>query len=217
MKEKILLLLALAGAYFTVNEFYKLRRAKPAESILYVPTGKSVKFMALNFREIAADYLMARALTYFGSHYYEKNFPYKWLYNLFDATTTVDPLNREAFLMGARLLTVKDVNLSLKLLKKGMKYHPKDWKFPEMIGFIYFFYLKNPAKAATWYDRASKLPGHPPYVPSLASKFYTEVGKYKEAIRVLYNFYITTKDKRLKAIFKRDIEKLQKKLQKLQR
>ncbi|MCD6455039.1 MAG: hypothetical protein J7L62_07040 [Candidatus Aminicenantes bacterium] len=215
--KKLILIPAILGIFFSVDEFYRIRREKPPESILYVPKGKYVKVMVMNFREIVADYLLARALVYFGAHFYEKAFPYKWLYNLFDAATTVDPFNREAFMMGARLLTVRDVHLSIKLLKKGMKYHSNYWKFPEMVGFIYFFYLKDPAKAAIWYDKASRLPGHPPYVPSLASKFYTEAGKYRAAIRVLYNFYITTKDKRLKAIFKKDIERLQKRLMEVER
>ncbi len=217
MKRTALILLSIIGISFSVNTYSKIRREKPPESVLYVPKGKYVKILSLNFGEIAADYLLSRALTYFGSHYYQKKFPYKWLYNLFDSATTVDPMNKEAFMMGARLLTVRNAKLSIELLKKGMKFHPDYWKFPEMIGFIYFFFLKDAEKAAHWYEKASVLPGHPPYVPSLASKFYTQVGKYREAIRVLYNFYSTTKDKKLRKIFKMDIENLQKKIKRIRK
>lgn len=217
MKKIALFLLAVVGIYISVNNYETFRREVPPERIFYVPRGEVLKVLSSNFENFIADLLLARAIIYFGSHYYQRNFEYRWLYELFDVATTVDPYNKEAFMMGARLLIRKDVHLSNKFLLKAIKFHPKFWKFPEMLGFNYFFYLDDPLTAAKWYERASKLPGHPPYVPSLASKFYTEAGKYREALKVLLNFYLTTKDRRLKKIFKKDIEEMQKKIKELEK
>ncbi|MCP5106374.1 MAG: hypothetical protein GY950_23515 [bacterium] len=110
--------------------------------------------------------------------------------------------------------TLSSVNIedSIEILKLGMKYHPDYWKFPEMIGFNYFYHLKDPHRAARYYEQAARLPGHPPYVPSLSGKFYQESGRYEDALRVLYNFYSTTEDKRLKKSFKNYIEAVQEKI-----
>jgi hypothetical protein len=51
-------------------------------------------------------------------------------------------------------------------------------------------------------------------VPSLSGKFYQESGRYEEALRVLYNFYSTTRDKRLKESFKASIEAIRQKIKK---
>ncbi len=216
MRKWIIIILSVAGLFLSVNRYEDFRREVAPERIFYVPKGEFLKVISSNFTNLVADFMLARAIIYFGSHYYQKDFEFRWLYQLFDVATTLDPYNKEAFMMGARLLIRKDVKLSNKLLMKAIRHHPDEWKFPEMIGFNYFFYLKEPLKAARWYERASRLPGHPPYVPSLASKFYTEAGRYREALKVLWNFYTTTKDKRLKKIFKKDIEDLIAKIKKLE-
>lgn len=179
---------------------------------LYLPSGNYLRTLSMGNPSFVGDLIMARALTYFGSHYYQRGYKYEWLYHLFDVLTDIDPYNKESYLIGARLLTLVDVNLSNKLLEKGMKYHPYYWKIPELIGFNYFYHLKEPDKAAKYYEIASNLPGHPPYVPSLAGKFYSEIGMFEEAIKVLKNFYETTEDKRLKEDFGEQIQELEQKI-----
>jgi micrococcal nuclease len=187
--------------------------SKPNPDVyLYLPSGNYLRTLSMGNPSFLGDLIMARALTYFGSHYYQRGYKYEWLYHLFDVLTDIDPYNKESYLIGARLLTLVDVNLSNKLLEKGMSYHPDYWKIPELIGFNYFYHLKEPAKAAKYYEIASNLPGHPPYVPSLAGKFYSEIGMLEEAIKVLRNFYETTEDKRLKEDFGEQIEELEQKI-----
>ncbi len=179
---------------------------------LYLPSGNYLRTLSMGNPSFVGDLLMARALTYFGSHYYQRGYRYQWLYHLFDVLTDIDPYNRESYLIGARLLTLVDVTLSNKLLEKGLKNHPNYWKIPELIGFNYFYHLKEPEKAAKYYEIASNLPGHPPYIPSLAGKFYSEIGMFEEAIKVLRNFYETTQDKRLKEDFREQIDELEQKI-----
>ncbi len=129
----------------------------------------------------------------------------------------MDPRNREAFLMGNNILKTADPSTrsSIELLKRGMFYHPDFWKFPEMIGFNYYYTLDEPELAGKYYEMASglhsvsdPLPGQSgsgkspaPYVASLSGKFYEESGKYREALRILKKFYQTTQDKQLKKSF----------------
>lgn len=183
------------------------------ERDLYLPEADYLKFIAMGHDGLVSDLLLAKALTYYGSHYKERDgFGFKHLKKLFVTAVKMDPMNKDAFLMAGNILSDIDVHDAIDVLKLGMKYHPRYWKFPEMIGFHYFYRLNDSYNAGKYYEMAAAMPGHPPYVPSLSGKLYQESGRYEEAIRVLYNFYSTTSDKRLKKSFKESIEQLQERI-----
>jgi len=201
----------LALSQGNLSFFHKKTFTK--EGDLYLPEVKYLKFISLGHEGLMADFILAKALTYYGSHYFErKNFRYKHLKKLFVAALEMDPMNKDAFLLASNILSNISIQDSIEILRLGMGYHPDYWKFPEMIAFRFFFNLNNSYQAARYYEIASRLPGHPPYVSSLSEKFYRESGRYKEALRVLYNFYSTTTDRRLKESFKISIESIQEKI-----
>jgi tetratricopeptide (TPR) repeat protein len=217
IKNILLLVLIVACGYVwnTSQDFLSRgnNTASEREEDLYLPETGYLKFISLGHNGLVSDLVLAKALTYFGSHYTQRRaFRFKHLKKLFFTAIDMDPMNKDAVLMAGNILSDIDTRSALEALEKGMKYHPRYWKFPEMIGFQYFFKLNDPGKAAAYYEMASKLPGHPPYIPSLSGKFYEESGMYEEAIRVLYNFYSTTEDKRLKESFKESIQALQEKI-----
>jgi tetratricopeptide (TPR) repeat protein len=178
-----------------------------------LPETAYLKFIALGHDGLISDLVLAKALTYFGSHYQQRrHFSFKHLKKLFKTAIEMDPLNKEAILLAGNVLSDIDVNDAIDILKLGMTYHPRYWKFPEMIGYHYFFRLNDSLNAGKYYEIAAKLPDHPPYVPSLSGKFYQESGRYEEAIRVLNNFYITTEDKRLKQSFADSIKAIEEKI-----
>jgi len=180
---------------------------------VYIPNSEYLRFISLGNKTLISDIVLAKALTYYGSHYFKrKEFKFKNLKRLFRIAGELDNRNSEAFLMGNNLLTDVNVDDGIELLNLARLYDYRYWKYPEMIGFDYFYYKKDNIRAARYYEIASQLPNHPPYVPSLSSKFYEESGRYKQAIGVLYNFYLTTKDKRLKKSFKKSIEIIEQKL-----
>ncbi len=216
----LLVVIAILFLNFTVsNNLYieNQKRISP-DYYLYIPTGKYLRLFSLGHEELFGDFLLSRALIYFGSHYYKrKTFRYPNLYEFFDSVTELDSHNEEAYLMGARLLSTFYPQKSIKLLEKGMKNIPSSWRLPELAGYISYFELKNKKLSAKFYEIASKKPERPPYVPSLSSKFYREAGDIESAINVLKAFYETVKDKRLKEGFKSDIEALEDELDFLKR
>lgn len=216
MKRLRRLLLPLAAAAAVLLARPGLRAAPrftPLDPEFLVPDAAYLKLLSLGHDALLSDLLQARALTYYGAHYRRRaGFPFANLPRLFEAACRLDPRNVDAFLLGANLTVGQDPQASIGLLRLGNMFHPTQWKFPEMIGFRYFYTLRNHFMAARYYEMAARLPGRPPYVPSLAGKLYDEAGRTREAIRVLANFYVTTRDKRLKESFRRDIEALQRKL-----
>ncbi len=184
------------------------KNIKTKEEYLLIPSGKYFNITYLGNEEILGDYILSRALIYYGKHYFEKKYSYSNLYDFFKGVSDIDNYNKQAYMMGARLLSETYPHKGNRILRKGMKFLPNSWKLPELAGFIYYHNIRDKYLAAKYYEIASKKPGHPPFVPSLSSKFYAEGGALEDAIRVLYDFYRTTKDKRLKKSFKYDIENL---------
>ena len=182
------------------------------EAFLYLPKGENLKHLALGNEELLADFYLIQGAVHYGEHHREHQagkFQFKFLYAIFDLVTDLDPLYKDAFVMGAQLMS--DPNKAIKLLEKGVKSFPNDWKLTEMIGFTYYYHLHDKATAATYYDKASKLGGDPPpYVASLAGKFYREVGYYAAAIKVLQKTAEETDREDVATAFKNRAEQLYK-------
>jgi len=212
LKRIIIIIILLFTVLYTNNYLKHFNKEKiDFESDLYLPEAEYLKFISLGFDGLISDLILAKGLTYYGSHYFQRKiFKFKHLKKIFFTAVELDHNNKDAFLMGNNVLKTVDLSSksSIELLKRGMFYHPTYWKFPEMIGFNYYYNLDDPENAGKYYEIASRIEGKQsktkgpaPYVASLSGKFYEESGKYREALRVLKKFYENTKDKRLKKSF----------------
>ncbi len=215
MKRKIFTLLVLllffASAEIFKNELLKVNIKKERiNPRFYLPEPALWQLFFPQHHLLFSDLLQAQALTYYGSRYFQKEKDLSPLITLFHSALELDEENQEAFFLASNLLSAVFIHQAMAILQKGFTYHYLNWKFPEMIGFKFFFYLKNLKAAARYYEIASRLPGHPPFVASLSGKLYSEAGLLKKGLQVLLNFYNSTNDFRLKESFRQEIEKLQK-------
>lgn len=156
------------------------------ENLLYLPTGQGLKVVSMGFQSLLADVLWMKAIGYFGGHNLtDRNYP--WLYHILDQVTDLDPLFRHPYIFGGVVLSVvaDSTEESVALLRKGMDYHPDDWRLPFYIGFNYFYYLKDPVRAAEYIQVAASLPARPQYLPYLAASLMTKVGRLEAAITFL--------------------------------
>ncbi len=191
--------------FLALTVFFNIRLTNIQQSYpsfpdpVFLPSAEVLRLASLDFTGLAADLVWIKGAIYFGSHYRQRGFRFRWMEGLLNLATDLDPRYYDVYWYGSTLLP--NVHQSIRLLKKGMRYFPNDWKFPEMIGFYYLYYLKDYKSAARFYEIASTKPGRPPFVPSLASRFYTEAGELDAAIRVLKNFYDTTHRHDLKQEF----------------
>jgi len=199
----ILCAISTAGFIFVQGQLdrERLPRERMEEKLIYVPGGKVIKIASLGFHAVLADIMWVRAVMYFGEHYLtDKN--YDWLYNLLDATTTLDPKNILAYRFGGTLLALErgDVEKSIAILKKGIRENPdEDWRLYFLLGFNYFYYLNDYDSAAKYLDRASRMPGHPNYLPRLAARMYAKSNKPEVAIEFLEEMYQQHDDENVRA------------------
>jgi hypothetical protein len=125
---------------------------------------------------------------------------YEWIYHALDVVTTLDPQYTYAFQVGGLVLTelAHRPDLSNTLLQKGMANNPTVWQLPFYLGYNYYFFLDEPRLAAEAMTRAAQLPGHPFFVPYLATRMYAEAGDPSVGIEFLAALWRQTEDPQVK-------------------
>ncbi len=193
-----------SAVFLSQTQIDKTRnRYSKTEDMKYLPSGQFLKGAALAYDELFADYFWIKAIVYFGDHF-ETDKSYKWLYHLLDVVSTLDPYFEYTYEFGGVALAywIKDENLSIKLLKKGMinvpKTHARYWTIPFFLGFNYMYYKKDFATAARYLEEATKYPGHPRYLPLLVARLYTNTKDPEIAIKFLQEIYRSTKNEEAK-------------------
>lgn len=196
----------------------RLRNSAPhgetEPSLFFSVDPEQWKLVSLGHYDLISDLLTARALTHFGEAFRAGLDPQKeYLTELLFTACELAPHNLELAFLAANVMTRFDPAAANRLLNRSMLHNPQSWKIPEMIGFNHSFYLDQPARAARYYEIAARMPNRPPYVPSLAGKFYTETGRHHQALRVLQRFQRESRDPKLKHSFQQTIDDIRRRLE----
>lgn len=162
--------------------------------LLYIRSGATMKRLALHYDGAIADLYWIRALQHFGR---ERLMPegrprtYALLYPLLDLTTTLDPYFTIAYRFGAIFLGESypggpgRPDLAVVLLRKGLAAQPQKWQYMQDLGFVYYWHLQDYKAAASWFQRASEVPGAPSWMSPLAAVTLAE-GGHRGASRSLW-------------------------------
>jgi tetratricopeptide (TPR) repeat protein len=141
---------------------------------LYLPDARVARHLDLGLGEAWADWLHIQALIYVVEEFDDKqaeidaaatelerqtalrNAKYRWLAQLYDAITELDPKFREAYLYGARFLTLlsKEQDQAIALLELGILANPGDAELMEELGMIYYVDKKDTEAALKWLQAA---------------------------------------------------------------
>jgi hypothetical protein len=169
------------------------------DETVYIQSGTAIRRMTGAYAGLAADVYWIRALQYYGG---AKRRLMAWpqgpepppalavptspeyasLYPLLDVTTTLDPMFNIAYRFGAVFLAEPypggpgRPDLAIALLEKGVRARPDKWEYMEDIGFVHYWYLHDYRAAAQWFDRASRTPGAPWWLRSLAATTLAQGG-----------------------------------------
>lgn len=130
---------------------------------------------ALGFRNVLADVAWLQAVQVSGSARMSPG-DYDRLAALIRAVGNLDPRFVVPYLLGGILLgdSPGHVEEALSTLRRGMEYHPSDWRFPFYIGYIQYFSLGSPAEGGKALEAAARIPGSPPYLTLLAARMLAE-------------------------------------------
>ncbi len=184
----------LAGSIgLQVRRDRAFRTDRPAEQVLYVQSPEVVRRLALSYDAIVADIYYIRALQVFGAAQKKTRQAqdYELLYPLLDMATGLDPQFNMAYRFGAIFLTEPKPagpgrpDLAEKLLLKGLKANPKKWEYVQDIGFAHFWGNRDYRTAASWFEKASEMPGAAWFLKPLAATTLAQGGQ-RSAARMLF-------------------------------
>lgn len=188
-----------------------------------LPPGEHLKPAMLGYHQLAADMLWLQLVQVIGKKQNTAE-EYDWIYHALDVMTTLDPQYTYAYYVGGIVLT--DIGnrpeLSNKILEKGHKENPTVWNIPFLLGYNYYFLLRDSRKGAEYISRAAQAPGSPAYLPGLATRMYAEAGNPDTALVFLEARLRETRDpamqefyvNRMKQVMiERDIQLLEQKVE----
>jgi tetratricopeptide (TPR) repeat protein len=174
-----------------VQDGFEARRGEqgPDADLLYFSSPALLKKMALGYDSLVADIYWMRTIQYYGRREEANKRPvrFKNLSTLLEITTTLDPDLLDAYRAGSCFLAEPDpVGAgqpweAIKLLDKGIRAHPREWRLGYDMGFTYYWYLKDYRKAAEIWLHASGLPGAPHWMESLSASSFSKGGSIEMA------------------------------------
>lgn len=216
MKMKAVILILLVAVYaFLFPSFERARKEISRVELQELTLPPLVtRFMAMEFRAIAADYIFVRTTQFYGgnasSMHENVRGAWSWLYSNLQVVTDLDPYFEDPYYFGNAVLTWKAAmfNQANRLLQKGAAARTWDWQLPFFMGFNKFYFLNDNRGGADDILEASKRPGASPFLPTLASRLYNNAGKTEIAIALLTNFYVNERNDGLKNVYKVRIDAL---------
>lgn len=143
----------------------------------FVPRPEVARVTAFGFDAVVADYYWLQAVQVVGGEPLPESRSHL-LAGLIDVVTTLDPRVDHPYRFAAVWLTADEesVRKANDLLRRGIEYHPDEWRNRFYLGFNQFFYLDERAAAAETLEGAIALPGAPLYLRRLVARLKAEGG-----------------------------------------
>ncbi|MGB3340786.1 MAG: hypothetical protein WBB37_04820 [bacterium] len=215
MKKIILFIMLLA---LIINLSYRIDTTRTTHEIIgelmYFPSGRALRIFSMGFYAPLADLIWLRFIQYYGEHRLTDT-KFEMMYHILDILTTLDIHFTYAYTLGGLMLThdAQRPDQARKLLKKGMRAMPDDWRIPFMYGFIHYVFLREHRIAQRYFRIASQKPDAPD-VPKRWAAFvtYYRLGDLKTALTLWLDLYNNTKNSEEKAIAEKYIKKIKMKL-----
>jgi tetratricopeptide (TPR) repeat protein len=201
---RVLVFITLVAAFVGLQVWRDAVYGEPApgEAVLYVRSGDAMRRAALGFAPLLADVYWVRAVQYYGATRLstDKHKRYDLLYPLLDITTSLDPRFNIAYRFGSIFLTeaypggAGRPDQAIQLLEKGFRASPARWHYLQDIGFVYYWWLGDYRQAGEWFTRASKVPGAPWWMQSLAAATLAQGGDRQHSRRLWQAMYDTAEN-----------------------
>jgi tetratricopeptide (TPR) repeat protein len=171
---------------------------------LVLRSGKLVKALSLEYAPLMADIYWTRVVQYYGDKRTRHDPNFELLSPLLDLTTTLDPNLLVAYRFGSTFLSEPSPRgaghpeQGIALLERGIQANPGYWRFYEDLGFIYYFELKDYAKASAAFAEGSKNPDAQIWMKIMAARIAAEGESLQTSIFLWSEVYQTAKDPQVK-------------------
>ena len=177
-----------------------VRKKVPGSSIIYIPSGKFLKFAAFGFRPPAADLIYLWAIQYYSTPTIDDRFDH--LDHVFAIINELDPRYQDPYEVGAMiavdgarevLTSPRDlsrgrgreayarslVEAAFAILDRGAANDPDNYVYTFNAGHIALMTLKDYPLAERYFTRCMKVPGAPEFVERLRANAIFKKGDLK--------------------------------------
>ncbi len=129
-----------------------------------IPSGKTLKILSLGYPNLLADMLYLWSIQFYSSYSILNRYDY--LEHIFNTITDLTPKYFDPYFVGSWIMALefKDIKMAMRLLEKGAKNLPHDWRFDIELGFYAYKWLKDFKLAEKYFRRATQKPGSPSFV-----------------------------------------------------
>jgi tetratricopeptide (TPR) repeat protein len=163
--------------------------------ILYLPSGRYLKVVALGFDDLLADMIFLWSIQYYGN--YDIQDRYDYLDQIYTRVITdLDPHYLDPYLVGALIMNVEARRpvMALRLLDKGIAHNPDKWILAFEAGFLCYNDLKDYRRAAVYFEKALQAPDVHPLVRRLYAEMYNRAGDPRTSLQQWLEIYDSSRD-----------------------
>jgi tetratricopeptide (TPR) repeat protein len=176
------------------------RQKLPGSSIIYLPSGKYLKYATFGYSSLLADLIYIWAIQYYSSYDIPDRF--KYLEHIFSIISVLDPHYLDPYELGAMIAIYEahDAELAFRILDMGYEKNPQEWIFPYIAGHYAQMFLKDYRLAQKYYKQAMVIEGSPPILRRLYAHATYRLGDYQTAWQNWLEIYQESQDQRIKNI-----------------
>ncbi len=176
------------------------RKNVPGSSIIYVPSGKYLKFATFGNSPLLADLIYLWAIQYYSDETIADRFEY--LDHIFSIISELDPKYFDPYDIGSLIAVyeARDLDLALKILDRGLERNPEQWIFPYLGGHYVQMFRKDHPLALEYYKKAMAIESAPDIVQRLYADAAFKSMDYKTSLQTWTEIYQTAEEDRIKKI-----------------
>lgn len=195
-------LMAMAAAFtaLKVRTDKVARETLPGSSIIYIPSGKFLKYATFGYRALAADAIYLWAIQYFSTPTIDDRFDH--LDHIFAIINELDPRYQDPYEVGA-LIAVQEARnpaAAFAILDRGAANNPDQWVYPFDAGHVAIMTLKDFPLAEKYFEQCMKIPGAPEFVERLRANAIFKKGDLRTSWETWLDIYKKAPDERTKKI-----------------
>lgn len=155
-----------------------------------------VKLLAGEFKGLAADYLLLEVASFLGSNQKGTLKDYQNIYLALKQTLALDPYFQQTYLYVQGTLPWEAVmpEKAIELLAESAKHRPWDYIPWQYMGFNYYFFFDDYAKASDMFFKGAAIKNAPPIMADLGARFAHRTGRTEAAIILLQDLLKDQKD-----------------------
>jgi len=197
----VMITVGLAGVWQLQKKIDAQKQALRMErDELTLRSPKLIQKMSLEYTPLVAALYWTRVVQYYGEKHRFGHRTLELLWPLLDITTTLDPHLMVAYRFGSTFLSdapprgAGEPEKGVKLLERGLRANPEQWRLYQDLGNVYYFDEKNYPKAAAAFEEGSKNPKAPIWMKAMAAKIAAEGESTETSYFLWRDIYQTTKD-----------------------